>query len=195
MRVRRFIYPAILALGISLPVPGEKPTQQIGEITCKGASVFSTKDLLAIAGIKPGRHFKPETTGNAVSRIKNAYLEKGYIKVEIEVGTSPQQSSGKYEKTNLTIRIAEGPRYFVLSTEVIGNELTNHGVVMRAAGLRPGEPFNPNRIDRWLRGLNRLGRFELVKRGDIQIDEHEQEHWVHVLFHLKEKPGLRIRSR
>jgi outer membrane protein assembly factor BamA len=190
-----FIYPAVFALGL-LPsithVNGK--TKQIGEVSFEGANAFTIKDLLAIAGVKPQKGFRPETIEGIRDRIRNAYLERGFIEAEISVSKdSPaQQASGKKDSVNLKVTIYEGPRYFLCRTEVMGNEMTNTGVVMRAAGLRMG-PYNPNRIDKWVEGLNRLGRFEPVKREDIVIELNESEHCADVLFQLKEKPGLKIR--
>jgi len=174
----------------------EAAKQQIGEVTVEGANALATKDLLAIAGVKPKQDFRPDSIERIINRIRNAYLERGFIKVEISVrkDSTTQQPARKKETVNLKIRIYEGPRYFVCRTEVMGNEMTNHGVVMRAAGLRMG-PYNPSRIDKWVEGLNRLGRFEPVKREDIVIDLNETEHCADVLFQLKEKPGLKTRRR
>lgn len=194
-----FAYPSMFTLGLVLPGTylSETPRQQIGEITVEGANALTTRDVLAIAGVKPKQDFRPETIESIEGRITSAYLERGFIKVDISVSkdSTAQQPARKKESVNLQITIREGPRYFVRRTEVMGNEQTNHGVIMRAAGLRPGEPYNPNRIGKWIEGLNRLGRFEPVKREDIQIEVNEQEHSADVLFHLKEKPGLKIRRR
>lgn len=192
----KFVYPAIFSLGLLLPSAqlSAKTEQRIGEITFDGANAFTIKDLLAISGVKPKREFRPETIESIRDRIRNAYLERGFIKAEISVtkDSAAQRSAGKNESVNLKVTIYEGPRYFLCRTEVMGNEMTNHGLVMRAAGLRMG-PYNPNRIDEWVEGLNRLGRFEPVRREDIVIDLNETEHCADILFQLKEKPGLRIR--
>jgi outer membrane protein insertion porin family len=193
-----FVYPAMFTLGLLLPANlSEKPKKQIGQITVEGTYAITTKGVLAIAGVKPKQDFRPETIESIEGRIKSAYLERGFIKVDISVRkeSTAQQTTGKKDSVNLQITIHEGSRYFVGRTEVMGNEQTNHGVVMRAAGLRPGEPYNPNRIDKWVEGLNRLGRFEPVKREDIVVELDEAEHEADVLFRLKEKHGLKIRLR
>jgi outer membrane protein assembly factor BamA len=189
----------MFALGLTSSVAclTEKTKQEIGDLTYEGANAFTTKNLLAIAGVKRKQDFRPNTIQRIIDRIRSAYLDRGYMNVAIAVNTDSiaQQPTIKKARVNLKVSIYEGPRYFVRRTEVMGNEQTNHGVVMRAAGLRTGEPYNPNRIDKWVAGLNRLGRFQPVKREDIQIEMDEQEHSADVLFHLKEKPGLKIRRR
>ena len=194
-----FIYPAMFTLGLLLPGAklSEEPKQQIREITVEGTYALTTKNVLAIAGVKPKQDLRPETIESIEGRIKSAYLERGFIKADISVRkeSTGQHTARKKESVTLHITIHEGPRYFVGRIEVMGNEQTNHGVVMRAAGLRPGEPYNPNRIAKWVEGLNRLGRFEPVKRENIVVELDEAEHEADVLFHLKEKPGLKIRLR
>jgi outer membrane protein assembly factor BamA len=115
------------------------------------------------------------------------------VTVSVSQETTAQQGSGKKEIINVKITINEGPSFYIRRTEVMGNETTNHMVVMRAANLWPDQPYNPNRIDKWIEGLNRLGRFEQVKREDIEIEVNEQEHFADVVFHLEEKPGLKNR--
>jgi outer membrane protein assembly factor BamA len=186
----------MFALGLlpSVSHVNGKTKQQVGEVTFEGANAFTIKDLLAIAGVKPKQDCRPKTTERIIDRIRNAYLERGFIKAEISVSkdSTAQETAGKKESVNLKVTIYEGPRYFLCRTEVMGNEMTNHGVVMRAAGLRMG-PYNPNRIDKWVEGLNRLGRFEPVRKEDIVIELNESEHCADVLFQLKEKPWLKIR--
>jgi outer membrane protein assembly factor BamA len=197
MLIQKYIYRAAFILSVFLPIVcfGTETKQQIGAITIEGAKIFSDRELLRIAGIKPEQTYKPDTNEWIVRRINRAYLERGFIKAEVSVRkeSSIPQPTGKQEIIDLKITISEGPAYHVRRTEVMGNETTNHKVVMRAAGLWPEEPYNPNRTDRWVDGLNRLGRFELVKREDIEVNVNDQEHFADVLFHLKEKPGLKIR--
>jgi len=93
---------------------------------------------------------------------------------------------------DLQITLDEGVAFYIRRTEVYGGDTTNHHVVMRAVGdLRPEQPYNPELVEKWVIGLNRLGRFERVKKEDIEIRIDKQEHFVDVLFHVKEKPGLK----
>ena len=197
MLFQKHIHRTAFILCVFLPIVcfGTEAKQQIGDIIIEGAKTFTGKELLRIAGIKPKQDFKLETEEEIVDRIKGAYLERGFIKAEVSVSqeSSVPQISRKKETINLKITISEGSAYHVRRTEAMGNETTNHRVVMRAAGLWPDEPYNPNRIDKWVEGLNRLGRFERVKREDIEVEFSDQEHFADVVFHLKEKPGLKIR--
>ena len=197
MLFQKHIHRTAFILCVFLPTVcfGTEAKQQIGDIIIEGAKTFTGKELLRIAGIKPKQDFKLETEEEIVDRIKGAYLERGFIKAEVSVSqeSSVPQISRKKETINLKITISEGSAYHVRRTEAMGNETTNHRVVMRAAGLWPDEPYNPNRIDKWVEGLNRLGRFERVKREDIEVEFSDQEHFADVVFHLKEKPGLKIR--
>jgi len=63
MLSRFFIYPAVFALGLLPAVANlsENPKHQIVEVTFDGANAFTIKDLLAIAGVKPKKDFRPET--------------------------------------------------------------------------------------------------------------------------------------
>ena len=198
MMSERLIYPIVLFLSLILPTgyPQTNPKQKIGDITIEGATVLTTKKLLAITGIKSKQDFTPDTIELTAGRIKRAYMERGLIKIDVSImkELTAKPTCPKNEGVNLKITINEGPAYYISRTEVIGNETTGHRVVMQAAGLSPGEPYNPNRIEVWAAGLNRLGRFERVKREDIEVELDHKEHLADVRFHLKENPGLKIRT-
>src|SRR5207247_211173 len=81
MLTKFFVYPAMFTLCLLLPGAdlSEKPKQQIGEITVEGTYALTTKDVLAIAGVRPKQDFRPETIESIEGRIKSAYLERGFI--------------------------------------------------------------------------------------------------------------------
>lgn len=188
---------AVLQLIISSPLAqsdsGAK--KRLGQIVVNNAVVFTPDQIKHIAGIKPGKLIDDQQIEKAVERIRKAYLQRGFIEVKASINNdrAAHHASKEDQIFDLQITILEGPRFYIRRTEVVGNQTTNHNVVMRAAGgLRPNQPYNPEHVEKWVSGLNRLGRFELVKREDIEINIDEQGHFVDLLFHLKEKPGLSI---
>jgi len=192
---QKHIYRTAFTLSLMLPIVcfGTERKQRIGNITIQGANVFTDKQLLHIAGIKPKQDFGPETTESIVNRIRDAYLEQGFVKAQVSVckESAVPDASGRNDYIDIKISINEGPAYHIRRMEVMGSVSTNDGVFMRfvrSAGLRPEGPYNPNRLDKWVEGLNRLGRFEPVKREDIEVHMNDQEHFADLLFHLKEKP-------
>jgi len=194
----KHIHPTAFILSIFFTVVGSfggQTKKQIGEITIEGANTFTISELLRVAGITPKQHLSPGTDESIVNRIKRAYRERGFVQANVSLSqeSDAPKSSGMKTVVNIKIAIDEGAAYHIRRTEVMGNETTNHNVVMRAAGLRPGEPYDPDRIARWVEGLSRLGRFYPVKREDIEIQVNDDEYFADVLFHLKEKPGLKGR--
>jgi len=188
-------YRTAFTLSLMLPIVcfGTERKHRIGNITIQGSDVFTDKQLLRIAGIKPNQNFRSDTTESIVNRIRDAYLEHGFVKAEVSVSkeSAVRDASGKYEAIDIKITINEGPAYRIRRMEVMGSGSTNDGVLVRfirSAGLRPEGPYNPNRLDKWVEGLNRLGRFEPVKREDIEVRVNDQEHFADLLFHLKQKP-------
>lgn len=173
---------------------GSVGAERVGEILVENAVVLSNNQVTQVSGIKQGQLIDDQVIEKGVARIKKAYLERGFIEVRASIKKIGPAQPGENDKTvNLQIKIEEGPRFLIGQTEVEGNHMTNHNVIMRAAGgLRPDRPYNPEDVEKWVRGLNRLGRFKLVKKEDIEITIDQHEHLVHLLFHLTEKPGLKI---
>lgn len=172
------------------------PSEKLGQVVVKNADVFSSDQITRIAGIRLGQSINDQVIEKAAQRIKKAYLRRGFIEVEAsirkEVAFDPARDKNRI--VHLEIAIDEGSSFHIRRTEVEGNEKTNHNVVMRAAGgLRPDQPYDPQQVETWMAGMNRLGRFERVKKEDIEIKIDKQGHFVDLLFHVKEKAGLRTR--
>jgi outer membrane protein insertion porin family len=158
---------------------------RIGRIAVVGASHFSAKDLIHICGVKEGATVKSKALESGAARIKDAYLKEGYTEVEVSV-RKDTELDGSNRTVNIKISVGEGRRYFITRIEFIGNNRTRHRIAQRAAGINLG-PYDPRRIRDWIDGLNRLGRFKMVSREDleIKIDEEKQNIWV--TFHVEER--------
>jgi len=82
-----------------------------------------------------------------------------------------------------------GAGYTIRRIEVVGNATTGHTVVMQAAGtfLIEGTPFDIKKLDDWVRGLNRLGRFKPLTKGNVELRFNDQERFVDITFYVVEK--------
>lgn len=190
----------MLALGLSgignhLTQSLSVGADRLGAIVVENSVVLTKEEITRVVGMKRGQLIDDEGIEKAIARIKKAYLKLGLIEVRASIKkTKADRLSRENDgNVNLQITIEEGPRFLLRRTEVEGNHMTNHNVVMRAAGqLRPNQPYNPEDVEKWVRGLNRLGRFEPVKKADVEVTIDNHEHFVDVLFHLKERKGLKI---
>jgi len=162
---------------------------RFGYITVDGAKSFTPAQIKVISKIKSGAIANEETIKRAEEMIRKAYLARGFIHAEISLSQEPTPpiSEGENCLVNIVINIKEGASFFIRRVEFTGNIVTKDAVVWRAIGLRPGEPYNPARVELSIVRLNRLGRFERISREDVTITINEQEHFVDLDFQLKEK--------
>lgn len=166
-------------------------TYRLRKVDVTGADHIKIERIVKACKTRDDSSFSPASLSECETRIKNLYAEYGYIRVRVEVQPVylPASYGSKEGFADIRVTITEGPKYYVYRIEVIGNERTGHRVVERAAGIRLGEPYNPAKIEKWVRGLNQLGRFEVIKKEDIDIQINDQDQTVYVLFRVKEKLG------
>ncbi|MBI3649513.1 MAG: 5'-nucleotidase C-terminal domain-containing protein [Acidobacteria bacterium] len=88
-----------------------------------------------------------------------------------------------------------GKGYTLRRVEVIGNETVKDNLVFKTIGLNPATLYHPSDIDGCINRLNRFGRFERVTKDNFEIVFDDQERFVDITVHLREKPHLRIRTR
>jgi len=166
----------------------EEVTRRIRSIVVEGGKAVSSEDILKIAKLKPKDNSNSTTIKMASERIKKAYFELGFARVDISITQEtiqPSNLSG-YELVDITIRINEGQKFYIRRVEFAGNRVTKDANVWRTLGLRIGEPYNPLRISESIKKLNKLGRFERIEEKDVEVSINEQDYFVDLLFRLKE---------
>src|ERR1051325_8620569 len=119
----------------------------------------------------------------AVEKLRRAYLARGFIRINI---IAKQESDPLARETcKITLKIEEDQPFRIHRIEFMGNEKTNYILALRATGLHLDQPYNPLQVEKWIQGLNRLGRFERIERKDVKISLDEQQHFVNILFTVR----------
>lgn len=162
---------------------------RVGQIIVKGVERFSSEYIVHLFGMKPGGRLRQKDIEKGVERIKEVYLKLGFIRVAVSVKQETEQPGPEVKEgvANIAILVSEGNRYLIRRIEVSGNRKTNYKVVLRAAGLRPGDPYDPRAVNNWVRSLNRSGRFTKVSNDNIEISINGQRYFVDIVINLKEK--------
>ena len=161
---------------------------RFGKITVDGAKAFTTDEILKMAGIKSNMFASPAVIDNAAEVIRRAYLNRSYVRVQVQVTPEYEVISprSKMGLVGIAININEGSAFRLRRLEFTGNETTKDDKVYRKMVLRIGEPYNQDLMDKSLRNLNSLKRFETLTMADVEIKTDEQQKIVDLLFHLKE---------
>jgi outer membrane protein assembly factor BamA len=173
-----------------------------------GNETLDDKFVYRTIGLFPTEIYKPDEIENCINRLNKLGRFERVRKENVEITFNDQErfvdiTFHLKEKPNLKTKTVpvtssdKGKGYVIRRIEVWGNETVQHKVVMRAAGtfLIEGSPFYVKKVDDWVRGLNKLGRFERVTKENIELKFNDEERFVDITFHVKEKPNLKIHRK
>jgi outer membrane protein insertion porin family len=167
----------------------EEVYYRFGKITVDSANVFAPEQVMRIAGIKSNAFASPSVIEPAANVIKRAYLNRGYLRAEVMVDAdyqliSPRTKQGLVE---IVIKINEGAVFRTRRLEFVGNATTRDRIIRRRVLLNEGDPYTEELLDKSLRRINDLGRFEKLTRENVMTEIDERENIVDVRIYLREK--------
>ncbi|MBN2615316.1 MAG: BamA/TamA family outer membrane protein [Bacteroidales bacterium] len=147
-------------VGINLYV-SEGPKYYYRKITWVGNTVYPSKFLSSVLGIKPGDVYNKkllETNLNYNESgldVSSLYMDNGYL----FFNATPVETYVGNDSIDLEIRIHEGKQARINKVTVSGNTKTNDHVVIRELRTLPGQLFNRSAVIRSTRELANLKYF------------------------------------
>jgi len=171
----------------------EGPLYTFGNITFSGNTIYSSKELSDILGIKNNDLFDQSilderlygsAEGNDISAL---YLNDGYL----FFNATPIETSVQNQKINLEIRIYEGKQARINKVMVKGNTKTNDHVIMRELRSIPGELFKRSDIMRSQRELAQMQYFN-PEKFDVKIEPNNIKNEVDITYIVEEKSSDQI---
>ncbi len=160
------------------------------DITWKGNTIYDTKYLTQVLGIKKGDVFNQELLQNRLSfsqdgrDISSLYLDNGYLFFRAD----PVETSIDNDSIDLEIRMFEGPQATIDRVIVKGNDRTNEHVIRRELYTRPGDKFSRADIIRSQREIINLGYFNQEALG-INTPVNADRGTVDIEYTVEEKPS------
>lgn len=122
-----------------------------------GNTVFSSAELVQIAGIRSGQLATPEILSQAIKNIEEAYRQRGYVAAVVGLDVPEQGRAG-----TVTFDIAE---LRVVNVKFIGLRKTHESALRRMLSLQPGDLFNREELIHDFGQLQQLGIF-----SDVSFD-------------------------
>ena len=153
----------------------------IGSVTFVGNTIFETEELEFGSLVKPDDVFQRSTIRQEVTRVTDAYGEKGYSFAEVTPGLLPNPET---LTTKVTFNIKEGALIRVRAIHISGNDKTRDNVIRREIRVDEQEVINSVAIKRSFQRLNNLNFFETVEILPNQVEEDK----VDLEVKVKEKP-------
>ncbi len=161
---------------------------RFGKITVDGAKAFVADEILKLAGIKSNMFASPAVVETASEVIRRAYLNRGYVRVQVKVAPEYEVISprSKMGLVGIAININEGSVYQLRRLEFVGNDETRDRIIRRKVLLQEGTTYSQDLMDKSLRQINSLKLFETLTMADVEINTDEQQKAVDLLIHFKE---------
>jgi outer membrane protein insertion porin family len=159
-------------------------------IIWKGNTIYETKFLDQVLGIKKGDVYNQELLSNRLQfsqdgrDISSLYLDNGYLFFRVD----PVETSIDNDSIDLEMRVYEGPQATIDRVVINGNDRTNEHVIRRELYTRPGDKFSRSDIIRSQREIVNLGYFNPEALG-INTPVNPDRGTVDIEYTVEEKPS------
>lgn len=159
-------------------------------ITWKGNTLYDTKYLDQILGIKKGDVFNQDLLDTRLSfsqdgrDISSLYLDNGYLFFRVD----PVETAIENDSIDLELRVYEGPQATIDRVVVKGNDRTHEHIIRRELFTRPGDKFSRADIIRSQREIVNLGYFNPEALG-INTPVNPDRGTVDIEYTVEEKPS------
>jgi outer membrane protein insertion porin family len=137
----------------------EGPRERLVKLEISGVQKLDAAKLRKSLPLAEGGPFHPALLDQTLVTIRNAYADAGYVQAQV---SASQDWNAPHTLVDVTIQILEGPRRVVDQLIVRGNETTNSDVILRALGVKRGDPIGQSLSYQLESNLYRLGIFSRV---------------------------------
>ncbi|MCD6219017.1 outer membrane protein assembly factor BamA [Candidatus Calescamantes bacterium] len=133
---------------------------KVKAIEFSGNNLFPSGKLLSVLTMKVNSPYNPLILEKEAQRIEMLYANSGYITTR--VWALPQIDKERKE-VDIHYEIEEGPKIYVRLIKIKGNVRTKDKVIRREITIKPGEPFQGDKVKRSRERIFNLGYFKEVR--------------------------------
>jgi len=148
----------------------EGPRTYVHGIRTEGNTVFKDEEIIAAGLYKPGTPFNPQLEHDTVSDVLNMYSQKGYIHADMQVEKAFLDDR---LHVDLVYKVKEGGQVRVGKIILRGNEDTKDSLIMHELLIKPGDPYDYEKVLRSQRRLYRRGFFSKARIEPLEPDKVE----------------------
>jgi outer membrane protein insertion porin family len=160
----------------------EGPQTRVGQVTFEGNTAFTTTQLTAMLKLKHDAPYSEQLADEDRYRILSAYSNKGYLYARVEV-----EKKITDESAGIDYKITEDRQVWIGRIILRGNERTKDNVIMRELLLKPGDPYDYEKILESQRRIYHLGYFGQAKFEPVRPGE--KEYVKDMLLSVEERPA------
>jgi outer membrane protein insertion porin family len=165
-----------VALGIPV-TEGER--YRLGAFTIEGNTSVQPEYLLSLFKLRQGDVYSEKAIREGLNKARELYGALGRFEFTAYPELSPRDHSGGSDSqsssesvVDVTLRVQEGPRYYINRITFSGNTTTRDQVIRRELRVFEGGVFNAEALKLSIRRLNQLGYFKpLEDQKNVQVDK------------------------
>lgn len=168
---------------VTLTIAAGEPVL-VGEIAVRGNQLLTREEILSRMDVRPGDRFDERTLRADIERILRVYSERGRPLAHVFPGRFREEDTGRL---GFSLRISEGPQARIESVRIFGNTGTDPTVVARIGGVRPGDRWDPRRVEAMAGRLRRESLFTEV--GEPRVVRGSRDALLGVEIAVAEGPS------
>ena len=190
---------------IQLRIPvTEGARYRVGDFSVAGNTVVKSEALTPLFKVQKGAWYNEKEIRDGLVKAREIYGAGGYMEFtgfpDLKLSDEPEDNvpaalaappAAGPPTADVTMRLQEGPQYFVNRITFVGNSTTRDNVIRREMRLVEGAVFNTEALKYSIRRLNQLGYFEQINEQDQQAIKTEKtagrENQMDVTLTLKEQ--------
>ena len=190
---------------IQLRIPiTEGQRYRVGDFSIAGNTVVKSEALAPLFKVKTGDWYNEKEIRDGLVKAREIYGAGGYMEFtgfpDLKLSDEPEENIPDAlaappppgpPTADVTMRLQEGPQYFVNRITFVGNATTRDNVIRREMRLVEGAVFNTEALKYSVRRLNQLGYFEQINEQDQQAIKTEKtagrDNQMDVTLTLKEQ--------
>ncbi len=132
----------------------------VGEIKVEGYQNLALSEIKSVMELKPGSIYSDYASYTDINKIRELYMDKGYIFSKIIPDTYFDLNT---KRMNLTFKISENDLAYIEKITIKGNTRTKDKVIRRELRIYPGNRYDGKKIKKSKERLDNLGYFEEVR--------------------------------
>jgi outer membrane protein insertion porin family len=156
-------------------VVSEGRPYKVGAIGVKGATIYTTNQILSKLTMNVSNTFSPKGLTKDVDTVQDLYGTKGYIDAKVLPQKQPNTETGTMD---LVLNLEEGEKSYIEKIEIKGNTKTRDKVIRRELAVSPGEVFNMVDVKKSKLRLEGLNYFERVETQAEPTDVKDHKNLV-----------------
>jgi outer membrane protein insertion porin family len=156
---------------VQLRIPiDEGPRYTIGDVRFDGNTRVDVPALTALLGLRPGQVYSEGAIRKGLEKAREVYGSGGYYEFTAYPDLEPRPDAGT-PIVDVTMRVKEGPQYFINRIRFTGNTQTKDEVARRELAIVEAGVFNTEALKLSLRRLNQVGYFKPLDDNAIAVNK------------------------